>query len=148
MFTLRTACFPYSLDYSSAFSDSPPPIPPHPPSTNQPTVRMQSLYVSVATPLNVLCISIVLDKHGGDAEQMRELRSTYLRNNGVYWALLFAGFQALPPPPSTFVSFVFLKYSDNHTYFLPCNIQSCAFYPHSAFMRFAWFSRGTNSYVP
>jgi len=38
-----------------------------PPSGNQPTVRMQSLYVSVATPLYVLCISIVLDKHGGDA---------------------------------------------------------------------------------
>jgi len=64
MFTLRTACFPYFLDYSSAFSD---PLPPQPPSGNQPTARMQSLYVSVATPLYVLCISIVLDKRGGDA---------------------------------------------------------------------------------
>ena len=62
MFTLRTACFPYFLDYSSACSD-----PPQPPPGNQPTVRMQSLYVSVATPLYALCISIALDKHGGDA---------------------------------------------------------------------------------
>ena len=61
-----------------------PPTPTQKPSANQPTVRMQSLYVSVVTPLYALCISIVLDKHGGDAELMRELQSTYLRNNGVY----------------------------------------------------------------
>jgi hypothetical protein len=63
IFSLCVTCFPYFLDYSSSFSN----FPPQPPSANQPTVRMQALYISIATPPCVLCISIVLEKQDGDA---------------------------------------------------------------------------------